>query len=91
MFSNTAEILPTHNAKVRRTFLGVLKQRGVVLHLGEPVAEVTSGRLISGNGVETEADEILWVTAAGAPYVPLEERPQRGVPPAPLQQGNLMF
>ena len=70
LFSNTAEILPTHNAKVRRTFLGVLKQRGVVLHLGEPVAEVTSGRLISGNGVETEADEILWVTAAGAPSWP---------------------
>jgi len=70
LFSNTAEILPTHNAKVRRTFLGVLKQRGVVLHLGEPVAEVTSGWLISGNGVETEADEILWVTAAGAPSWP---------------------
>jgi len=70
LFSNTVDILPTHNAKVRRTFLAVLKQRGVVLRLGEPVAEVTSGRLKSGNRVETEADEILWVTAAGAPSWP---------------------
>jgi selenide, water dikinase len=70
LFSNTTDILPTHNAKVRRTFLDVLKRRGVVLHLGEPVAEVTPGRMISGSGAETAADEILWVTAAGAPSWP---------------------
>ena len=70
LFSNTPDILPTHNAKVRRTFLGVLNQRGVKLHLGEPVAEVTPGRLKTGDGVETEAEEILWVTAAGAPSWP---------------------
>ena len=65
LFSNTAEILPTHNARVRRTFLGVLKQRNVMLHLGEPVAEVAPGKLTTAAGTTTEADEILWVTAAG--------------------------
>lgn len=70
LFSNTAEILPTHNARVRRTFLGVLKQRNVMLHLGEPVAEVAPGKLTTAAGTTTEADEILWVTAAGAPSWP---------------------
>jgi selenide,water dikinase len=72
LFSNTREILPTHNARVRRAFLNTLTKRKVTLHLGEPVAEVMPGRLLTGDGKESEVDEILWVTAAGAPSWPRE-------------------
>ena len=72
LFSDSTEILPTHNAAVRRTFREVLAARNAVLHLGQPVVEVAPGLLKTGNGAETEADEILWVTAAGAPAWPGE-------------------
>lgn len=72
LFNNAPDILPTHNAKVRRTFMDVLTKRGAKLHLGTPVVEVSPGRLKTGNGNEIDADEILWVTAAGAPDWPGE-------------------
>jgi selenide,water dikinase len=72
LFSNSDDILPTHNRRVRSTFMDVLKRRKAVLHLGDPVIQVTPGRLKTGSGAETEADEILWVTAAGAPDWPGE-------------------
>ena len=72
LFGESAEVLPTHNAKVRRTFMDVLQKRGVQIHLGEPVVEVAPGRIRTESGMETQADEILWVTAAGAPSWPGE-------------------
>jgi len=50
----------------------VLQRRGVNLHLGEPVTQVSPGLLKTGSGAEVAADEILWVTAAGAPSWPGE-------------------
>jgi selenide,water dikinase len=70
LFSDSPEILPTHNRRVRDSFMRVLTERGVAVHLGEPVAEVMPGRLRTAGGKEVEADEILWVTAAGAPTWP---------------------
>ncbi|PPR12282.1 MAG: Selenide, water dikinase [Alphaproteobacteria bacterium MarineAlpha11_Bin1] len=70
LFSSGSEILPTHNARVRAKFLKTLKKRKVILHLGEPVTEVENDRLMTENGNVIEADEILWVTAAGAPDWP---------------------
>lgn len=70
LFSGTEHILPTHNAKVRATFLKTLQHRNVVLHLGEPVTQVEPGILRTGAGDAIAADEILWVTAAGAPDWP---------------------
>jgi selenide,water dikinase len=72
LFGEAQEILPTHNARVRRTFEAVLAERGVGLHLGSGVVEISPGRLRTGDGKITEADEILWVTAAGAPSWPRE-------------------
>jgi len=72
LFSDSPEILPTHNEKVRACFLEVLKRRGVSLHTGEPVVQVSPGRLRTRGGMEVDADEILWVTAAGAPTWPSE-------------------
>ena len=70
LFSSTEEILPTHNENVRTTFLDTLKRRNVALHLGEPVTQVEPGFLRTGAGETVAADEILWVTAAGAPDWP---------------------
>jgi selenide,water dikinase len=72
LYSNTVDILPTHNAKVRVTFADVLKKRGVHVHLGKPIVQVAPGRLRTAGGGEIEPDEILWVTAAGAPSWPGE-------------------
>jgi selenide,water dikinase len=70
LFSDSPEILPTHNRRVRDSFMRVLLDRGVAVHLGEPVVEVMPGRLKTAAGKALEADEILWVTAAGAPDWP---------------------
>ncbi len=72
LFSASPEILPSHNAQVRETFMHVLAARGVILHAGAPVAEVMPGRLRAAGGAEISADAILWVTAAGAPAWPGE-------------------
>jgi len=49
LFSDSAEILPTHNARVRAAFLDTLRARGVAIHAGEPVVDVSPGRLRSAS------------------------------------------
>ncbi len=70
LFYDTLDILPTHDARVIRAFRDVLARRGVSLYGGSPVVEVKRGWLRNGAGKAIEADEILWVTAAGAPAWP---------------------
>lgn len=72
LFSDSEEILPTHNSSVRRTFTSTLQERGAILHLGEAVTAVEPGLLATASGEKIAADEILWVTAAGAPDWPGE-------------------
>ncbi|MEC7490420.1 MAG: selenide, water dikinase SelD [Pseudomonadota bacterium] len=72
LFSDTADILPTHNGRVQRTFMATLRSRGVIFHLGEAVTEVTPGSLRQGVAAPVNVDEILWVTAAGAPSWPAD-------------------
>ena len=70
LFADTDEILPTHNRHVRAKFRRVLAERGIELHLGQPVTQVGRGRLSLRDGGAHVFDEILWVTAAGAaPWV----------------------
>ncbi len=70
LFSAEAQILPTHNARVRRAFAGVLAERGVVVHCNAEVSRVDAGRLQTQSGEMLEADEIVWVTqAGGAPWL----------------------
>jgi len=65
-----SEILPTHNAAVRATFMRVLKERGVEIHLDSPVQVVEAGRLHLPGGESIVADEIVWVTrASGAEWL----------------------
>ncbi len=65
LFSAEAEILPTHNAAVRRAFEGVLAERGVMVHRDAEVTQVSAGRLQTRSGEVLDADEIVWVTQAG--------------------------
>ena len=58
-------ILPTHNAAVRRSFESVLKQRDVTLHLDAEVVRVAGDHLETRRGETLQADEIVWVTQAG--------------------------
>jgi len=66
LFSGNKTILPTHSRNVQRVFAKTLKDRGVTVHSGKPVVEVTPGHLRTEDGQTIDADEILWVTAAGA-------------------------
>jgi selenide,water dikinase len=65
LFAAGPDILPTHNAAVRRSFESVLAQRGVTLHLDAEVVRVAESRLETRRGETLQADEIVWVTQAG--------------------------
>jgi len=65
LFTNNANILPTHNARVQRTFDTVLTERGVQVHRNAAVTQVFAGRLQTSSLEEVEADEMVWVTRAG--------------------------
>ena len=70
IFTATADILPTHNAGVRKRFDDVLAKRGVVVHRSAEVKEVSKGSLKASTGEVLNADEIIWVTrAGGAPWL----------------------
>jgi selenide,water dikinase len=70
LFSAAREILPTHNARVRRAFQQVLVERAVVVHCDAEVCAVGSGQLRTARGETLAADEIVWVTqAGGAPWL----------------------
>ncbi|MCG8561055.1 MAG: FAD-dependent oxidoreductase, partial [Hyphomicrobiales bacterium] len=66
LFSDTDDILVTHNRFVRAKYRRIMQERGVHLHLGQAVTEVGSGKLSRADGETFALDEILWVTMAGA-------------------------
>lgn len=66
LFTDTDDILMTHNRFVRAKYRGVMEVRGVRLHPGQAVTEVGPGRLRRADGETFALDEILWVTMAGA-------------------------
>lgn len=65
LFTRSAQILPTHNPRVRAHFQSTLTRRGVSVHTGTEVTTVEAGRLQSADGDCHEADEVVWVTMAG--------------------------
>jgi selenide,water dikinase len=70
LFTNAADILPTHNAGVRRRFDAVLAERGVIVHRNAGVTQVFAGSLQTASGETLATDEIVWVTSAGgAPWL----------------------
>ncbi len=70
LFSAGNDILPTHNAGVRRRFEALLAERGVVVHRAAEVIRVAPGELWTRSGEMLAADEIVWVTqASGAAWL----------------------
>ena len=70
LFTGVADILPTHNAGVRKRFDSVLAMRNVGVHRSAEVKQVFAGRLQTASGESLDADEIVWVTrAGGAPWL----------------------
>lgn len=65
LFTRGPDILPTHNAYVRRTFEKVLAHRSIVVHPDSEVEQVSDGCLKTAGSGDFEADEIVWVTRAG--------------------------
>ena len=61
------DILATHPRSVARRFRRILGDRGVEIHTGARIVEVRRGLVRDAGGREYSADEILWVTQAGAP------------------------
>lgn len=59
-----ATLLPTHNTKVQQEFLQVLTQRGVQVHLNAEVTQLNNGVLTTSQGLQLQADEVMWVTQA---------------------------
>ena len=66
LFSDTDDILVTHNRFVRAKYRRIMQERGVRLHLGQAVTGVGPGKLSRADGETFALDEILWVTMAGA-------------------------
>jgi selenide,water dikinase len=65
LFASSADVLPTHNARVRKRFTQVLADRGVQVHRNSEVMQVMPGQLKTANGAVLDTDEIIWVTRAG--------------------------
>lgn len=73
LFSASTSVLPTHNLRVQRRFAAVLQARGVQVHTGVRVTQVsTAGVQVQDAGRQgptterwVEADAVFWVTQAG--------------------------
>ena len=66
LVSGATEVMPAYNPSTRRKFARILAERGVQTHAGRTVVEVRAGQLVFNDGALLDADEILWVTEAGA-------------------------
>lgn len=72
LLTDGPEILPTHNAGVRRRFNRVLGERGITVHLNSRVVTVEQNGVHDERGTFHPADAVLWVTYAAAPDWPRE-------------------
>ena len=70
LLSNDADIVPTHNRRVRAHLRRALASAGVTLHTHAEVASVTAHGVITTRGTDIALDEILWTTQAAAPAWP---------------------
>ena len=70
LFTDSREVLPTHNRTARRIFERILRERGVHVHVGTAVVEVLPSQMRTADGELHQIDEVLWTTqAAAAPWL----------------------
>jgi selenide,water dikinase len=70
LMTRGAEILPTHNAGVRRRFVRVLHERGIRLLSEHAVEEVLPDAVLVRGSRRLPFDAVIWVTDASAPLWP---------------------
>jgi selenide, water dikinase len=70
LFTDSREVLPTHNRTARRIFEQILRERGIRVHVGSAVVEVLPSQMRTADGESHQIDEVLWTTqAAAAPWL----------------------
>ena len=70
LFTDSSEVLPTHNPTARRIFERILRERGIRVHVGTAVVEVLPSQMRTADGESHQIDEVLWTTqAAAAPWL----------------------
>jgi selenide,water dikinase len=76
LFQRDQQLMPKHNAWVRRHFNQLLANRGIQLHLGETVtglqengmpSDSRSALVVCESGLTVPCHETVWVTQASAP------------------------
>jgi selenide, water dikinase len=72
LFQRHEELMPKHHPSVRQLVKQILIKRGIKLHLGETVTQVTQQKnqelqIKSESGLTVECEKIFWVTQASAP------------------------
>ena len=72
LITDGADILPTHNRRVRTAFRKLFARRGVEVLTNRSVSRVTDAGIECRDGTRLKLDEILWVTTAGAAAWPGE-------------------
>jgi selenide,water dikinase len=71
LFTSSATILPTHNARVQQRFEKILKSRDVTVHCNARIDQVSAHGVHQGGPDQdnanhwTAADAVFWVTQAG--------------------------
>ncbi|MGQ0656521.1 MAG: selenide, water dikinase SelD [Chromatiales bacterium] len=66
LVTDTAQILPSHNPRVRRKLARILRERSIKVYLNCKVREVRPGLLAAEDGFTLSADVIFWATSAAA-------------------------
>lgn len=59
-------LLPEFSAEVRAKFVKALQEKGIRLHTGARVSEVTATSLKNNFGGSIDVDEVFWVTSASS-------------------------
>ena len=67
LISKSESILPDFATALQRRFDRLLLARGVNIYTSAPAENVAPGKITVAGGETIELDEIIWVTAAGAP------------------------
>lgn len=70
LFTDSSEVLPSHNRTARRIFERILRERDVRVHTGSPVVAVLPSEMRTADGESHQIDEVLWTTqATAAPWL----------------------
>ncbi|TAE61311.1 MAG: FAD-dependent oxidoreductase [Nostocales cyanobacterium] len=71
LWQRTLELMPNHHPSVRKIIQDILIAKGVKLHLGETVSQITltpnhQREIKSISGLKINSDQVFWVTQASA-------------------------